>query len=123
MGKTNKLRALVQTKLKTVCNSVYFLDAQKNALFPHVVFNFENTLNDDPYRDDITISIDVWDRSTSNSVIEDLCDDIEELFRGVNIPQTDILPTFFLVNRVRVIDEDKQIKHISMRLLVQNYER
>lgn len=95
MSKTNELRALVQGMLKTKCDKTYYEAADQDALFPHCVFEFGNIINDDLSRDDITIDIDVWDRSKSAVVIEDLCDEIEALFNNSNLPQDGILPTFF----------------------------
>lgn len=121
--KTNSLRELVKSKLKMVCSNVYYENASDDAMYPHCVFSFGNILNDDFHRNDITVSIDVWDRSTSAYEVEDLCDDIEDLFNASNLPQNTILPTFFLAGRTSVPDEDKKIRHRLIRLLVQNYER
>lgn len=123
MSKTNSLRMLIQSKLKTVCSDVYFENADEKALYPHVVYSWGTTLNDDLHRDDVSVIIDVWDRSTKASVIENLCDDIEVLFDNSNLPQNDILPTFFLDSRLPVPDEDKRIKHRQLKIIVQNYER
>ena len=123
MSKTNSLRELIQTKLKTVCSNVFYENASDDAMYPHCVFSFGNITNDDLYRNDITMSIDVWDKSTSAKVVEDLCDDIESMFNASNLPQKTILPTFFLVNRTPVPDEDKTIRHRLIKILVQNYER
>ena len=123
MSKTNDLRAVIHGKLKTVCNDVYYENAIDDAMYPHCVFSFGNIVNDDFSRADITVSIDVWDKSESAAAVEDLCDDIERLFNNSNLPQENILPTFFLVNRIPVMDEDKKIRHRVIKLLVQNYER
>ena len=123
MSKTNDLRLLIQSKLKSVCEDVYYENAKDDAMYPHCVFSFGNILNDDLHRSDLTVEIDVWDKSMSAGVIEDLCDDIEAMFNASNLPQETILPTFFLMNRVAVPDEDKKIRHRLIKVLVQNYER
>ena len=123
MSKTNDLRLLIQSKLKSACKDVYYENAKDDAMYPHCVFSFGNILNDDLHRSDLTVEIDIWDKSMSASAIEDLCDDIEAMFNASNLPQETILPTFFLVNRVAVPDEDKEIRHRLIKVLVQNYER
>lgn len=123
MSKTNDLRELIQGKLKTVCNNVYYENAIDDDMYPHCVFSFGNIINDDFSRADISVAIDVWDKSESAAAVEDLCDDIEKLFNNSNLPQENILPTFFLANRIPVVDEDKKIRHRVIKLLVQNYER
>ena len=40
--RTNELKKLVQTKLKTITTDVYFEQARDNALYPHIVFNFKD---------------------------------------------------------------------------------
>ena len=38
--RTNDLKVLIQTKLKTIATNVYFEQAADSAIFPHVVFDF-----------------------------------------------------------------------------------
>lgn len=123
MSKTNDLRKLVQTKLKTVCTHVYYEIASDDAMYPHCVFYFSSIDLGDLNRNDLIMNVDVWDKSTSANVIENLCDDIEALFNAENLPQNTILPTFFKVNRIPVTDEDKKIRHRLLKFNIQNYER
>lgn len=123
MSKTNDIRKLVQSKLKTVFNHVYYENADENTMYPHCVFSFSSIDLGDLSRDDLILNVDVWDRSTSAFMIEDLCDDVEALFNCQNMPQDTILPTFFRINRVPVNDEDKKIRHRLLKFQIQNYER
>lgn len=125
MSKTNDLRKLVQSKLKTVCEKVYFEIADEKEMYPHCVFSFRNIDTSDTAfaRGDITMTIDVWDKNKHADNIEDMCDSIENLFNAQNMPQTSILPTFFLMSRITVIDDDKTIRHRVINVLIQNYER
>lgn len=123
MSRTNDLAKVIQTRLKTVCSNVYHKNADADALYPHLVWSISNIDISDQNRDDHILTIDVWDMSTSSRIINDLCDDIEDLFHFQNLPQGTILPTFFPEGRNPVEDPDKKIRHEVMRFSIQNYER
>ena len=122
--RTNNLRKLVQAKLKTVCDNVYYENADEDKMYPHCVFSFQfiDTSDTGFARSDATLTIDVWDKSKSAIAIEDMCDSVEDLFNGTNQPQDSILPTFYLISRTAVTDDVKEIRHRVIRVLVQNYE-
>lgn len=123
MSRTNILRQLITKKLKTVCENIYYEIADERNMYPHIVYQFKNINHNDQYRNDIEIEIDIYDRSTDAKKIEELADQVEDLFNNQNIPQDTILPTFFLNDRMSVPDEDKKIRHRNIRILCQNYER
>ena len=121
--KTNALKKLIQTKLKTLTTDVYFETAANNALYPHIVFSFRTINLDDLSRQDYMLDVDVWDKGKNTVNVDQLADQVEALLHCQNLPQTTILPTFYLVDRKAIIDEDKQIKHRLVRFQVQNYVR
>lgn len=121
--KTNDLKKLIMTQLKTLTSNVYYEIAADNALYPHIVFSFKMINLGDLWRQDYTLDVDVWDKGQSTTRIDSLCDDIEKLLHMQNLPQTDILPTFYLIDRRSILDEDKSIKHRLVRFQIQNYER
>lgn len=121
--KTNDLKKLIQTKLKTLTTNVYFEIAADNALYPHIVFTFNSVDLGDLSRQDYILYIDVWDKGDNSTAIDELCDNIETLLQAQNLPQTRILPTFYLMDRKSVPDEDKQIRHRLIRFQIQNYVR
>lgn len=121
--RTNDLKKLVQTQLKTVATNVYYEVADKNAVYPHLVFSFRRLDLNDLSRQDYILQVDVWDRSDKTQVVDDLADGVENLLQAKNLPQTDILPTFYLIDRKMVEDEDKMIRHRQIQFQVQNYER
>lgn len=122
-SRTNELKKLIQTKLKTLTTNVFYEIAADNALFPHCVFNFNTVDLGDLSRQDYILNIDVWDKGKNSTAIDELCDKIETLLQGENLPQTHILPTFYLMDRKAILDEDKQIKHRLVRFQIQNYVR
>ena len=121
--KTNDLKKLIQTKLKTLTTNVYFEIAADNALYPHIVFTFNSVDLGDLSRQDYIVYIDVWDKGKNSTAIDELCDNIETLLQAQNLPQTRILPTFYLMDRKSIIDEDKQIRHRLIKFQIQNYVR
>lgn len=123
MMRTNDLKKLIQTQLKTITNNVYHKIADKDALYPHIVFSFNSVNLGDISRQDYTLNIDVWDKSSSTVDIDNLCDSVENLLQGENLPQENILPTFYLIDRRSLEDEDKSINHTLIRFQIQNYER
>ena len=92
----NDLRELIQSKLLTVCNNVYYFLADERRLYPHIVFNLARSMK---------------------------YDSVEKLFNNLNDPQTKLLPTFFVERITNVVDADKSIRHKSVEITVQNYER
>ena len=121
--KTNDLKKLIQTKLKTLTTNVFYEIATDDAMYPHVVFTFNSIDLGDLSRQDYMLNIDVWDKGKSTTAVDERCDKIEALLQGENLPQTRILPTFYLVDRRNIPDEDKQIRHRIIRFQIQNYVR
>lgn len=121
--KTNDLKKLIQTKLKTLTTNVYYEIAADNAMYPHIVFSFKTINLGDLWRQDYMLDVDVWDKGQNTTNIDTLCDNIESLLHMQNLPQTKILPTFYLVDRRSIVDEDKTIKHRLVRFQIQNYVR
>lgn len=121
--RTNDLKILLQTKLKTLATNVYHKRADENALYPHIVFNFRTIDLGDLSREDYILEIDLWDKTSDTTVIDALADNVEDLLQGQNLPQTNILPTFYLIDRKSIDDSDKDIQHCLIRFQIQNYVR
>ena len=121
--RTNDLKKLVQTKLKTLTDNVYYELASDQALYPHIVFDFDMIDLGDLSRQDYVLFIDVWDKGKNTKAVDDLADQVENLLQAENLPQDHILPTFYLIDRRRVLDEDRTIRHRQIRFQVQVYER
>lgn len=121
--RTNDLKKLIQTKLKTLATNVYFEEAADNALYPHIVFTFRTIDLGDLARQDYILEVDVWDKGTSTTQVDELSDKVEDLLQAKNLPQTNILPTFYKIDRKSIKDEDKSIKHRLIKFQIQNYVR
>ena len=121
--RTNDLKLLVQTKLKTVTAKVYHEVADENAMYPHIVFNFRRIDLGDLSRQDYVLEVNVWDKGNSTQQVDNLADTVENLLQAENLPQDHVLPTFYLMDRQSILDEDKTIRHRRIQFQVQNYER
>ena len=121
--RTNDLKKLIEEKLKTLTTNVYYEQARDNALYPHIVFSFNEIGLGDLSRQDYTLDVDVWDKGTSTYNVEELSDKVEDLLHTQNLPQTNILPTFYKIDRKSIRDTNKDIKHRLIRFQIQNYVR
>lgn len=123
MSKTANLRQLIRTQLNTITGESYYRHAPNDAVYPYKTFELSHSNFGDLARDDIDLCIDVWDHATNPKAVEQIADSIEDLFNAKNMPQTHILPTFFRESRYPVNEDDKDIQHIQMHFVVQNYTR
>lgn len=117
---TNDLRKLIKSMLLPVCGKVYYMRADEDNIFPHIVFTLRRVKLDDLTMKAYTAEIELWDKDTIH--IEEMCDEIERIFNNNNKPQETILPTFFIESRETIIDEDKTIQHRLIKIECQNYE-
>lgn len=120
MSKTADLRKLVNEQLQTIQGGTYHREAPNDAAFPYKTFTIQSVTFTDA-RDDFDLCVDIWHRGDWK-VVEEIADQIEELFQNTNLPQTTILPTFFRENRYNLEDPDKTLQHIQLRFIVQLYE-
>ena len=119
--KTNALRKIIQSNIQSVVTS-YYRTADKGALYPHAVYDFENIDLGDIWRDDLILIIDIWDKGNDTARIEDITDSIEAMFNAANLPNDEVLPTFYRIGRKPIDDEDKAIMHRQLKFQIQNYD-
>lgn len=122
MNKTTALRRLVTEKMQTTQGQTYHRTAPRDAAFPFKTYSLTSVAFPDSARDDFELEVDIWDRSTDYKRVEAIADQLEELFNAANLPQEEILPTFFRENRYELDDPDKTLQHIQLRFLVQLYK-
>ena len=119
--KTIELRKVVTKLLKEVNNQVYYETATDKAKYPYIVYNFDTVnLNNYP-RDDIFLTIDVWNQGETSITVETLADNIEEALNMENKPDINVLPTFYLEDRRSIADEDETIRRRQLKFTIQNY--
>lgn len=122
MSKTIELRKVVTSQLATVTGQTYYMQAPSDAVYPYKTYTLSRVDLNDMTRDDYELTVDLWDKTADTKRLDEMADQIEEVFGGVNLPNDKILPTFFRSNRYPVEDPDKDIQHIQMTFLVESYE-
>ena len=120
MNKTNSLRKIIQSNIQTIIKSFYRVADEKES-YPYVVYDFENIDLLDINRDDLILIIDIWGKGKDTSQIEEIADQIEELFNAANMPDDNVLPTFYRISRKPIDDEDKTLIRRQLKFQVQNY--
>jgi len=120
MNKTNSLRKIIQSKINPIIKS-YYRVADPKADFPRAVYDFENIDLGDLSRDDLILIVDLWDEGNDTSRIEDIADQIEEMFNAANLPDENVLPTFYRISRKPIDDEDKTLMRRQLKFQIQNY--
>lgn len=126
MTRSDELRAVISPLLSDIpgVKAVFYERATQDHIYPHIVYVFKRPSVPEMNRNDYQIDIDVWDRDAeSATVVETICDSIENIFNGANLPNDKLLPTFWLESRVTVEDGDKTIRHRNIKVSVQFYER
>lgn len=123
MSKTTDLKKLIVTQLGTITGGTYYRKAVDNAAFPYKVFSFRSVDLSDIARDDIMLTVDIYDMDTNQKSIEVIADSIEALFNAKNLPQTNILPTIYRNSRIYVDSDDYNIQHIELTFYIQSYEK
>ena len=123
MSRTNELRELITSALKNICENVYFEVADEEALYPHIVYYLRSVDLGELSREDYILEIHLWEMDAEATNIEDKADNIVEMFRAENMPQRNILPTFYVYDRKAVDDEDKKIRHRVISVQINMYER
>lgn len=120
---TNELKKVIKSQLDTITGSgkTYIRRAEKNAIYPHKVFNVESVdLNNAP-REDFILTVDVWTKDANTA--DNIADEVKKIFDSANLPNTAILPTFYLLNCRPIEDDDATIERRQVKFQCQIYER
>ncbi|MCX0373038.1 hypothetical protein LI058_06120 [Clostridium perfringens] len=121
MSKTIELRKLIVKLLKEVNKSVFYENANDKAKYPYIVYNLDNINTVNYPRNDIILTIDVWDRSNSTVTVETLTDNIEDVLNMLNKPSKNLFPTFYLEDRMSIDDEDPLIRRRQLKFKIESY--
>ena len=121
MSKTNALREIIQTNISSIIKSFYRVADEKEK-YPYAVYDFETIDLGDIARDDLILIIDLWGKGTDTSEIEEVADQIEAMFNAANLPNEDVLPTFYRINRKPIDDPDKTLIRRQLKFQIQNYD-
>lgn len=121
MAKTEELRKVIVSVMSEVCPRVYYENSHDKAEYPYIVYELNNIDLGKIERDDLTMTVDVWDKSVNPKEAERIADALEELLNASNLPSETVLPTFYRVSRQTIYDTDKSIRHKQLKFQIQNY--
>lgn len=121
MSKTNALREIIQANISSIIKSFYRVSDEKEN-YPYAVYDFETIDLGDIARDDLILIIDLWGKGTDTSEIEEIADQIEAMFNAANLPNEDVLPTFYRISRKPIDDPDKTLIRRQLKFQIQNYD-
>ena len=106
-----EIRKAINTYLKTLHTRVYFQVAPKNAVFPYIIYDLPNSFSDGEGGETITLDIDGWDMNSTGdtAAIENLMKTVNHIDKKTLITD-EIAVTFYLENKIPLLDDDKNIK-------------
>lgn len=122
MSKTNALKEIIHRNTSSIVDDCFYRIADEEKAYRYAVYDIESSDLGDIHRDDLILIIDLWDKGTDTSWIEDAADQIEALFNAANLPNEYILPTFYRISRRNVPDEDKSLIHRQLKFRIENYD-
>ena len=110
MSKFIELRKALLDLLKTQHSQVYFQIAPDDAVFPYVVYDLPNSV-DDGTLENFVLDIDVWDIDTDTTVLETLISNIDNVLHRKTIYIADTVNAIlYRENRMTLADDDKRIR-------------
>jgi hypothetical protein len=122
MIKVIELRKVINAALKTVHPRVYFQAAPDDAIFPYLVYDLPNSV-DDGYLEQFVLDMDGWDTSTDTTVLETLMDNVNNSLDGMTSTADGLIMSFYLDNRLSLLDDDPRIKRRKYTYQVRTYQR
>lgn len=123
---TNDLRILIESRLNSIKTTYGIADigyrrASDQKVYPHVVWDITTTQPMDMGREDYMLDFHVWGRE--EAAVFSIMDAIRELFMFKNLPDGELLPTFYEMSGGTVDDPDRTLIHGVVRVQCQVYER
>jgi len=109
MGETIALRTSVQSRLKTVCEQVYYQRAKDNAQGPYIVFSLTPVTYNELYNQH-ELEIHIVGFGTDTTAIENLADEVWHLFNHYSVCG-DIAYTTYPSTRNIIPEDNKSIIH------------
>lgn len=111
MNKPVELRKMIQTVLKSKAPRVYFQDAPEDAVFPYVVYDLPNSI-DDGTMENFRLEVDGWDAPANGDTtnLETLMDSIDKALHREVKRVSGFAAVFYRDNRMALLDDDKRIR-------------
>ena len=100
MSYTNEIRKDIKSYLKQKCENVYYLKASDSSSFPYIVFSVRSI------GEGKVLELDIWDRHKDTTRIENLVDEIEEMFT-YDIDTQEKIDNIEKITILRAVHKDK----------------
>lgn len=104
-----QFRTALSTFLKTLHPRVYFQVAPENAVFPYLVYDFTNVLDDGEISQIVTVDIDGWDMEEDTTALETMMQTANAGLNKKVISNDSLAATFYLESKLSPQDTDKRI--------------
>lgn len=105
----NKLRGILQSKLKTIHSRVYFKKASEKATFPYIVFDFLPTIEDGQGHTIVPFDVDGWDDTEDTTALEALMANVKAGLDKWSYKDNEIGAIFFLDSRLTLTDDEERL--------------
>lgn len=123
MIKVLEMRIAINQLLKTLHPRVFFHTADKDADFPHVVFDLPNS-NDIGTLENFVLDIDVWDTNEDTTELETLIDTIDiNLHKKTIFIEGKMGIIFYRENRLTLSDDDPRIHRRKYIYQAKTYQK
>lgn len=105
-----KIRTALNAYLKTLCSTVYFQVASKDAVFPYIVYNVALYPDGEGF-ERVVLDVDGWDCNETNdtTAVENLMTALKPLDKHT-LSTADTSVTFYIDSKVTLTDTDPRIK-------------
>lgn len=117
----NDLQVWVENRLKMVHSSVHLEKAPDKTKFPYITYELDIPGDDEDYRQDIVLEVDVWGNSPNTTEIDGYCNEIDALFHREYENNADFQVSCYRISRLMVPDPDEKIRHRNLKYMLKTY--
>lgn len=104
-----KLRSFLENLLSSLDSNVFYEDASKDAKYPYLVYNLEDSF-DDGSIESFPLIIDGWDNNNDTTNLENLMSKVDNSLHRLTGGDEELFFIFYRSSRRTVRDPDKRLK-------------
>lgn len=116
-----EIRKVIESKLQAITTKTYYQDADDDATYPYLVYDFPNS-NDDGTLERFDMDVDAWDDSTNTTALETLIDSADKALHRLTVVVGGLSMTIYRENRLSLEDDDPRLKRRKYIYQVRTYE-
>lgn len=125
-----ELQKFIVSQLAESGKQVYFEQAPERdpftnvaPKFPYIVYRFGTSSNDDMYREDIPLIVNVWDNNPDTIPLDLLAESLDKKLKNIRHLDEYQQLTFVKEGRSPLTEPDLTIKGRQLRYTIRRYER